>query len=905
MLVDRLLDSLLNWTGRFLSRRGHATVAALFFRAGRDTASFEHARVLWQEGDFEAAQERLDSFLAGNPNHAEGNNLAGILALQRGDESAATDYFHRALSVRPAYPAAHNNLGNVHRAQGKYWEAATCYRAALDFDPAYAEALTNLGAVLSSLGNHDEAERFCRQAVAAVPDFAGAHCNLGSALLGLGRGGEAVSAYREAMRLQPGLPEALINLALVLEQPAYLAGVVDYYEEQLKRHPDDYLCHLRVAQALQALGQWDEGRERILKALEIRPQASDALLLLGGSRSHSGDAEGSIEIYRQLVASGRNSAAHSGLVFNLLYVDGITGDALCDECRSWVLLNAPPLGSMHQHRTRIGTTARQLRVGYVSRDFYTHSVAYFLEPILAHHDRSSVFVVCYSTLLQPDAVTEKFKTLADAWRDVSMMPLDDFERMVLEDEIDVLVDLSGHTAGNRLPLFARKPAPVQITYLGHPGTTGLTSIDYRIGDDVSDPPGMTESHYSEKLWRLPGSFLTYKPLDGAPAVTSAPSELKGYVTFGSFNNAMKITGRVMDAWANILQAVPGSIILLKSHAFGTVQGKSRVLDRFANWGIGAERLRLMEWLPGGTDHLSIYSEVDIALDPFPYNGTTTTCEALWMGVPVVTLCGNRHSCRVGSSLLTCLDLPELICDSVDDYIARASELALDTVGLKALRASLRDRMSSSALLDHGGFTRNLETAYRAMWEAWADTADVAVETQAGQAEEMRLHIGGRDKKPGWTVLNINPGPNVDVVGDVRDLSAFRNNSIAVIYASHVLEHVDQQTMHVVLRDIRRILRKPGGRLMISVPDLEVLCRMLLRGDIGAQGRLHVMRMMFGGQVDRHDYHQIGLYFEYLRDLLKSAGFHDIQRVESFGLFDDTSDYAPYGTRISLNVIAAA
>lgn len=905
MPVGRILDWLFNWAGRFLGRRGHAAVAAQFFRAGGDTASLEHARVHWRVGDFEAAQALLDGFLATHPSHPEGFNLAGILALQRGEDSVAASYFHRALSARPGYPAAHNNLGNVHRAQGKYWDAANCYRAALDFDPTYAEALTNLGAVLSSLGSRDEAERFCRKAIAVAPDFAGAHCNLGNALLGLGRGGEAVSAYREALRLQPDLPEALINLYLVLEQPAYLAGVVDYYEDQLKRHPEDYLCHLRIAQALQAQDQWDAGRGRLLKALEIRPEASDALLLLGHNKANAGDAEGSIEIYRKLIASERNSAAHSGLVFNLLYTEGISGEVLCDEYRAWATLHAPSVGPIHQHHEGRDAKDRRLRVGYVSKDFYAHSVSYFLEPILAHHDRSSVLVVCYSTLLQPDAVTERFQTLADAWRDVSLMSLDDLERTVLDDEIDVLVDLSGHTAGNRLPLFARKPAPVQVTYLGHPGTTGLTTIDYRIGDEITDPPGMTESHYSEQLWRLPGCFLTYKPRDGAPAVGPVPSLHKNFVTFGSFNNAMKITYSVIDAWAKILQAVPGSTMILKSHAFGTAPGKARVLDRFAHWGVGAERLRLMEWLPAGTDHLSIYGEVDIALDPFPYNGTTTTCEALWMGVPVVTLSGERHSCRVGASLLTCLGLTDLICNSVDDYVARATELAADTVRLNALRTSLRDRMVSSALLDHVGFTRNLEAAYRAMWIAWAETADVVVETHSRQDEELRLHIGGRDRKPGWTVLNINPGPNVDVVGDVKDLSAFRNNSVSEIYASHVLEHVDQQAIHIVLRDIRRILRKPGGKLMISVPDLEVLCRMLLRDDLGAQGRVHVMRMMFGGQVDRHDYHQIGLYFEYLQDLLKHAGFHDIHRVESFGLFEDTSDFAPYGQRISLNVVAIA
>ncbi len=905
MLSDRFLDRLLTWAGQSLQRRGHTSLALVFFNASGDASSFERASAAWREGNNDDALTRIESFLATHPSHAEANNLAGILALQRGEEAVAAEYFHRALATRAGYPAAHNNLGNVHRAQGKFWDAANCYRAALDFDPSYVEALTNLGAVLSSQGSHEEAEGYCRQAVELAPQFAGAHCNLGNALLGLGRGGEAVAAFREALRLQPDLPEALINLSLVLEEPAYLAGVVDYYEEQLKRNPDSYLCHLRVAQALQAQDKWDAARSRIQNALELHSDASDALLLLANNTSHAGDAEGSIALYRQVIVAERNSGAHSGLVFNLLYSGRMRGDHLCEEYRSWAKLHAPDIASSDQHFAKRPDGDARLRIGYVSRDFYTHSVAYFLEPILAQHDRTAVFVVCYSTLLQPDARTEGFKALADAWRDVSMLSIDELERTIRDDEIDILVDLSGHTAGNRLPVFARKPAPIQVTYLGHPATTGLTSIDYRIGDEVTDPPGLTETHYSETLWRLPACFLAYQPADSAPAVQASPLASSGHITFGSFNNASKITTEVIDTWVKILQAVPDSTLLLKSHAFGTELGRQRLIGRFEKWGISAERLRLMEWLPAGKDHLSIYGEVDIALDPFPYNGTTTTCEALWMGVPVITLAGERHSCRVGASLLSCLGLTELICESVDDYVTCASRLACDSDRLAVLRASLRERMSASPLLDHAGFTRRLEAAYSAMWARWTETATHAQDANGEPGAELRLHIGGRDKKAGWTVLNVTPGPNVDVVGDVQDLSAFRTGSVIEVYASHILEHVDQQAIALVLRDIRRILRKPGGKLMISVPDLETLCTMFLRADLGANGKLHVMRMIFGGQVDRHDYHQIGFYFDYLQGLLKSAGFHDIQRVESFGLFDDTSDYAPYGQRISLNVVAFA
>ncbi|HUY03854.1 MAG TPA: FkbM family methyltransferase [Rhodocyclaceae bacterium] len=745
-LRDRLTARLLQWAAKRLAGGGHAALAGQLAHAADEGPSYLHARALWTEGNHDAAAAELAALLANDAAHAKAHNLLGAICLEREDHETAAERFTQARALRPDLPEPHNNLGNVHLARHELQRAVDCYRAALARDPDYVEALTNLGSVLNSQGEHGEAERVCRRAVELAPRFAGAHCNLGNVLLSLGRVGEAVAAYREALRLAPGLIEALINLSLALEDPAYLVGTLDYYEKKLALQPDSYLPQVRIAQALQVMDRWDEARARLLRALEIKPDAAEARLLLGNSHVHAGDAEAAIDEYRRLLLRQASPAVHSSLIFSLLYRDGVSGESLCTEYRRWGR-------DLESRRGRVPLRPpqaldRPLRIGYVSRDFARHSVAYFLQPILENHDRSRFAIHCYSTLIRSDAYTERFCLLADRWRDISLASTDEILKQIAEDEIDILVDLSGHTAGNRLAVFAAKPAPIQLTYLGHPATTGLTAIDYRIGDATTDPPGKSDAHYSERLWRLPGCFLAYRPPDDAPEVAPPPGLAKGYVTFGSFNNAVKVNGSVIAAWAEILAAVANSRLLLKSYAFATRPGRERVETAFAARGIAPDRLALVAWRPESKHHLELYGEVDIALDPFPYNGTTTTCEALWMGVPVVCLAGDRHSGRVGASLLAALGLPELLAEDIRSYVRVAVELAGDGERLCALRRDLRQRMSASPLLDHAGFTRKLESAFHAMWTArlsgtdentsMTDTAAAVVELPFGDGARICL-----------------------------------------------------------------------------------------------------------------------------------------------------------------------
>ena len=345
-------------------------------------------------------------------------------------------------------------------------------------------------------------------------------------------------------------------------------------------------------------------------------------------------------------------------------------------------------------------------------------MAFFLEPILSTHDRVEFESVCYSDVKQPDAVTGRLRALAGEWRDIRGRSDDQVAELVRRDRIDILVDLAGHTAGNRLLVFARKPAPVQVTYLGYPNTTGLTSIDYRITDECADPTGAADRLHTEKLVRLKNGFLCYLPPEESPEVSPTPVLRNGTVTFGSFNQLPKLSNEVVRIWAATLSRVPGSRLLLKAHGFSNEETRSRFRERFAEHGITPDRLELRCDVPSTRSHLELYGEVDVALDPFPYNGTTTTCEALWMGVPVIAWAGPTHRARVGVSLLTGLGLAEWIAESRERYVELAVELAGDPARLDRIRHGLRDRMRQAPLMDGAGFTRGLEQAYREMWRSW-------------------------------------------------------------------------------------------------------------------------------------------------------------------------------------------
>jgi predicted O-linked N-acetylglucosamine transferase (SPINDLY family) len=354
-------------------------------------------------------------------------------------------------------------------------------------------------------------------------------------------------------------------------------------------------------------------------------------------------------------------------------------------------------------------------VGYVSPDFINHAVARFIEPVLSDHDRSRFEVFCYSNAQTPDTVTARLRALSEHWRDTALLDDAQTAALIREDRIDLLVDLAGHTAGNQLLVFARKPAPVQITWIGYPNTTGMGAMDYRLTDAIADPPGLSEAFHREQLVRLPGPFSCYLPSAESPDVNPLPALSAGHVTFGSFNQFAKLTPAVVELWARLLRECPSAHLLLRARSLADNETASRLRETFARLGVDPGRLELDGSQLSVAAHQGCYHRVDLALDPFPYNGTTTTCEALWMGVPVIALAGRTHVARVGASLLTHLGTPEWIAQSPDDYIERCRALASDLPKLAAIRAGLRARFRASPLGDAKGFTRNLETTYATLW----------------------------------------------------------------------------------------------------------------------------------------------------------------------------------------------
>jgi len=407
------------------------------------------------------------------------------------------------------------------------------------------------------------------------------------------------------------------------------------------------------------------------------------------------------------------AGAYSNLLLSLHYRAEVTGAAILAQARRFAARFEAP----SRHFANTADPNRRLRIGYVSGDYCRHSVAYFLAPVLSHHDRTSVQVFCYSTGAKTDDMTERLQSGADQWRSLVGVSDEAGSKMVIADGIDVLVDLSGHTALNRLTLFARKAAPVQVSWLGYPGTTGLTAMDYRLVDVVSDPEDEDGTHTSETLIRLRDGFLCYGP----PAEAPEPKmpEGCGYpVSFGSFNNLAKLSADTFEVWAALLDRVHGARLVLKGRPFADPAVRLLVRERFRERGVAPERVVLIEHLSATAEHLAAYNEVDIGLDPFPYNGTTTTCEALWMGVPVVTLRGDRHSGRVGASLLTQMGLEDLIARDTEDYLRIAVTLADDDKRRNELRRTLRARMAASSLCNGPAFARKLEEAYRKIWRDW-------------------------------------------------------------------------------------------------------------------------------------------------------------------------------------------
>jgi protein O-GlcNAc transferase len=669
---------------------------------------------------FDEAVAHYRCALGLNPNYAEAHNNLGTALQRQGRLNEAAAQYQRALALNPDYVEAHNNLGNAFQNQGRLDEAVAQYQRALALNPDYVEAHNNLGNAFQDQGRLDEAVAEYQRALALNPAHAHHHNNLGNVFRRQTKLDEAEAEYQRALDLNPNFAEAHNNLGNIFQDQGKLSLAEAQFQRALAVRPGYAEAHNNLGNVLRDQGKLDKAVAQYQRALELKPELAEAHNNLGAVFKDQGKLDQAIrQLERALTVKPDFVTAHSNLLFCLMYDEKLSANAIFAAHQQWDIRYGRGIQRPRSYPND-RSAGRRLKIGYVSGDFRQHPVAWFFEPLLAAHDREAVESFCYAEVKRPDDVTERIKALADHWRVTVGRSDESVAAEITADGIDVLVDLAGHTAANRLTVFTRKPAPVQVNWLGYPNSTGLSAIDYRLVDAVTDPEDDIRARTSEKLVRLDGTFLCYGPPNDAPPPAPPPSLESGIITFGSFNNPTKYSAATMDAWASLLSQLPEARLLLKGLPFSDDPTRASYYARFGECGVPTERVTLLGRTPDRRTHLAQYRDIDVALDPFPYNGTTTTCEALWMGVPVVTLRGDRHSGRVGASLMASVGLDELIAHDVEEYVNIAVRLAHDRFRLLDLRNSLRAQMRASRLCDAPKFARKIEAAYRSIWQHWCE-----------------------------------------------------------------------------------------------------------------------------------------------------------------------------------------
>ncbi|MDO8250604.1 MAG: tetratricopeptide repeat protein [Rhodoferax sp.] len=698
----------------------------------------------------------------------------GVERLQAGDAAGAAELLRQAITLDPSTAIYHSNLAVALKGIGSNEERIALYRRALELNPQDPITHANLAAVLSDSRDYAAAEQQARTALALAPERFETWLNLGGALAGQKRWKDAAAAFDSALKYQPHalyaldsaakahraagqLVQAVAHLRMARSRMAALppeqrgplmgptchalgevlaqcldhAGAEQSLREALQYQPDDLAILTDLGNALCAQVKLDEAEAYYRKVIEAAPHLPGAQVNMGTLFQTLGRHAEAIAHYRAALAIDPTLPAVYGNLGTSLTYSAKHGPAdLKQTYDEFDRVVALPLLDARAHSNN-RNPGRALRVGYVSPDFRRHAVAYFALPLLEGHHRDQVEVVCYYNHRQDDEWTQRFKALATSW--VSCVGMDDatLAQRIRSDDIDILVDLAGHTEGGRLLTFARKPAPVQVTWMGYVTTTGLSAMDYRVTHADADPMGV-EAHYSEQLVRLPGTMWCYRPLPGMPEVSPLPLERNGHVTFGSFNRYSKNSRLVLQTWAKILNQVPESKLLICVPE-GSI--RQQMVQFFAEHGVKPERLLLFAKV-SHEEFWKLHAEVDIALDPFPFGGGTTTCETLWLGVPLVSVTGSaqaptedpstfpaRFASRMGQAFLTNIGLPELVATTLPQYVDIAVKLAHDTPRMMQLRQTLRPLMAAAPLTDEARFVREMEAAYRAMWRAWLNMSE--------------------------------------------------------------------------------------------------------------------------------------------------------------------------------------
>lgn len=638
-----------------------------------------------QAGRLSQAAAIYELVLQAAPGNSDALHLKGLISHQMGNHKAAVVLLEQAIKANPDIAMYHNNLAKIYMALHRHREAATACNVALALQPGLPESLYLMGNALLADNEPEDAALFITRLLNNNPDFFNAYTTLVEIFCRLDRSEAALNICQRALATYPENPTLICAAGIALAKLNRTEDLIDHYQRALEQNPDFAQAENNLANALASQGRPAEALLHYQKALTLAPNYADT---------------------------------NSSLLMTLNYLTNQDANSIYLEHLKYAQrFELPLLSSAAPHKNN-PSPRRRLKIGYVSSDFRQHAVAHFIEPVLRNHDRAEFEIFCYSNSLREDGITHQLQTYTDTWRNIMRLSDAKAAELIRDDEIDILIDLNGHTSGNRLLVFARKPAPIQITWIGYPNTTGLSSIDYRITDEFADPTGITDLLYSEQLIRLPNSFSCYQPPKDCPDVAQLPAHRNGFLTFGSYNNLTKITPGVISVWARILKAIPDSRLIIKTDALSEAIRRQSLQTSFLSHAELTGRLILLGRSPSSREHFEHYSNIDIALDPFPYNGTTTTCDALWMGVPVITLMGNSHVSRVGFSQLSNLALPQFIADTSDEYISIAVRWSNDLLSLERLREELRTRMKNSPLMDAARLTRNLEDVFMEKWRAW-------------------------------------------------------------------------------------------------------------------------------------------------------------------------------------------
>jgi len=643
----------------------------------------------YEQGHHPKAKEIYEKVLKIEPNNFNALQLLGTLYLTSGENLKALTFFDQALAIDQTFPLVYSNKGNALQELNRLEEALQNYNKAISLKPDYAEAYSNRGNVLRKINHLHEALASFEKAISLKPDYAEAYSNRGDVLQVMNKLNDALDSYDIATKINPTYAQAYSNKAAALQKLCRFHDSVAVYNQAISLNPNLSEAYCNRGNALKNLGQLNEAENNYRKAIQIKPDYAEArsnlLFMLSCHNLRTTDE------YLELACEWDKAClSHEDM-----------------ESARWRSFNGSALVS------------RRLRVGYVSGDFCAHAIRYFIEQLFLHHDRTKIELFAYSNTTKQDAITQRLKQLVEHWLDISYMSDDEIQARIELDGIDVLIDLSGHTDGHRLGVFARRAAPVQVHYLGYFASTGLAEMDYWIGDSILTPEE-NNHHFREKVWRLPRVWVSYEGKTDAPLPRIKPRN-DHTLRLGSFNNLSKINPQTLILWAKILQRIPHTKLLLKTKELADEINRNRILTILSEYGISSNRIELHDITitPSWSEHMSFYDEIDIALDPIGgVGGGTTTCDALWMGIPVVTLIGTTMGQRMSASMLEAIGHPEWITKSEEEYILKISDLANKEADRQYFRVNLREQMRASQLCNACELARCLEVTYATMFEYW-------------------------------------------------------------------------------------------------------------------------------------------------------------------------------------------